>query len=99
MSFAGIVRRDAMELAIILVYNLIIGFLAYKVVNHCKSKNIDSKKRIWAKALKIAVILLSIACYVMQIILVVDGEYKMALALDIIAIFSMFAFVYLKPIK
>lgn len=88
-----------MVLAIILVYNLIIGCLTQKLVQGFKSPNKSAEKRVWANILKIVLLLLSIACYVLQIILVVDGEYKMALSLDIIAFFSMFALVHLKPIK
>ena len=88
-----------MVLAIILVYNLIIGCLTQKLVQGFKSPNKRAEKRVWANILKIVLLLLSIACYVLQIILVVDDEYKMALSLDIIAFFSMFALVHLKPAK
>lgn len=87
-----------MRLAIILVYNLIVGFLICKMSNNCKSSDIDPQNRLWVKTLKIVLVLLSVICYILQIILVVEGTYKMAIALDIIIIFSLFALVYLKPI-
>lgn len=86
-----------MSLAIILVYNLIVGFLICKMSNNCKSSDIAPQNRLWVKTLKIVLVLPGVFCYILQIISVVEGMYKMAITLDFIIISSLFALVYLKP--
>lgn len=88
-----------MLIAIILVYNLMLGFFMQKVINGFKRNSQDSEKQLWIILLKRTLVVLSIACYVMQIILAVDGEYKLALSVDIIAAFSLYTLVHLKTTK
>lgn len=87
-----------MLLAIILIYNLIIGVLINQFLNN--KKNGECKDfPVWVRGSMLSLKLLVVGSYLFQLILAMTMEYKMMIGLDMIAIFSLFALVQINKKK
>lgn len=80
-----------MRIAILLIYNMILGVLLGDIVRAFKCGEKGYKVIGFRRFVEYGLLFLSSISYLVQVWLVIEGNYKLAISMDLICLFAMFA--------